>query len=177
MLDIQVKWWVKFLTDHHLVVCALQILKSWPNQKSCWLNVDHRISKIWGNSLFSAWQQSSDNFQRFLKTLKWNGCCSNQLYFHQLRMNVGSEKKTVVAWNSNKLWKKSTLLGSKMFKKPSELRNMLFRLYCQTGHHLICCPSILRCQKLHLGSKSFQRTNFGGVWLDRCHLFIGKQSI
>ena len=43
VLDVRVKRGAELSTDHHLVVCSLQLLKPWPNRKSNKSSVTYRI--------------------------------------------------------------------------------------------------------------------------------------
>ena len=43
VLDVRVKRVAELPTDHHLVVCSLQLSKSWPNRKSNRSSVTYRI--------------------------------------------------------------------------------------------------------------------------------------
>ena len=87
VLDVRVKRNAESSTDlrnaetsSNVVVCSLRFSKPWLNRKSRRSRVAFRINgrpwriKMSGNSLHPAWQQSSDNFQRFLRTfeMEWS---------------------------------------------------------------------------------------------------------
>ena len=105
----------------------------------------HRRTEMWGNSLHPAWQQSSDNFRWFLRTLRWNGRCSEQRWFLQLLKAVnesGLEWRGVV--------RNEHLGETKISGKLSDRRKMLLKPFCKTGHRLICNPGIPKPKKLQL---------------------------
>ena len=75
--------------------------------------------------------------------------------------------------------RKEHVVGTKIYKKPSEQRKMLSRPCCKTGHHLICVSCILRREKLQLRQAvELHEEKFRRVWSSvKFQLFIGKQSI
>ena len=114
------------------------------------------LTEMWGNSLHPAWQQYSDNFQRFLRTLRWNDCCSKQRRFN---LQFKAVDKSGLKWR--RMVRKGEI---KMLKKLSKQRKILLRPCCKTGHHLICNPGIPDAKIFSFGSKNVQITLLRGIW-------------
>ena len=125
VLDNRVKRGAELLTDYFLVACSQRISKPWLNRKSAnfktlaeqkiglvWLTGSNGRpwqTMMWGNNLHPTWRQSCDNFERFLKTLRWNSRCSEQWWFHQLLKAID---ESGLEWGQVK--RKEHLVGTKM---------------------------------------------------------------
>ena len=87
-----------------------------------------------GNSLYPAWQQSLDNFQIFLRTLRWNSSCFKQRYIHQLKaMDISGLEWWRVVRKKTPLWTQDVIEAIRATKDT-------FKACCKTGRHLICNP-------------------------------------
>ena len=101
MLDVhvRVKRGAELSTDYHLVVFSLRLSKPWPNWKSNKSSVTYRIKwevledkeirKQFASSISSKFRQLSDNFLMHPRTLRRNGCSSDQRFFRQQLKGVG----------------------------------------------------------------------------------------
>ena len=105
-LEVREKQDAELSTAHHLVVCSLRLSKPWPNRKSNRSSVTYRTKletledkEEKKNSLHPVYHLSSDKFLMHPRTLRRNGCCSDQRSFHQLLKAVdenGSERRAIV---------------------------------------------------------------------------------
>ena len=86
----------------------------------------------------------STTFQRFQRTLRWNGHHSE----HQLWKALDESS---LEWR--RVVKKEHLGGTKILTKLFEQIKMLLRPCCKTGHHLICNSGITWREKLQLRQK------------------------
>ena len=121
VLEVRVKRGAEFSTDHHLVVCSLRLSKPWPNRKS---NRSLATKGFGGQrSKETVFIQyiilSSDNFLMYPRTLRRNGCCSDQRSFHQMLKVVGDNG---LKWQA--IVRKKHLDGTKRLKKQFEQRNL-----------------------------------------------------
>ena len=105
-LEVREKQDAELSTAHHLVVCSLRLSKPWPNRKSNRSSVTYRTKletledkeekkKQFASSISSKFRQIPDAS----KSLRRNGCCSDQRSFHQLLKAVdenGSERRAIV---------------------------------------------------------------------------------
>ena len=153
VLDVRVKRGAELSTDHHLVVCSLRLSNPWLNKRSNRSSVTYRIKwealeekevrKQFASSISST--VSSDNFLMYPRTLRGNGCCSDQQSFHQLLKVVGENG---LEWRA--IVRKEHLGGTKRLKKLFEQRKMRSRPGYRTDRHLICNPGTLRREKRQL---------------------------
>ena len=130
----------------------LRLSKPWLNRKSNRSSVTYRINwedvedKEVRNSLHTlVYHLSSDSFLLHPRTLRRNGCCSDQPSFHQLlkvQDENGLEWRTIV--------KKEHLVRTKRLKKLFEQRKMRSRPCYRTDCHLICILGTLRREKRQL---------------------------
>ena len=103
---------------------------------------------------------SSDNFLMYPRTLRRNGCCSDQQSFHQLLKVLGEDG---LEWRV--IVRKEHLNGTKRLKKLFEQRKMRSRPGYRTDRHLICNPGTLRREKRQLRQYRKPRRSHGKSWI------------
>ena len=107
------------------------------------------------------------------RTLRRNGCCSDQQSFHQLLKVVGENG---LEWRA--IVRKEHHGRTKRLKKLFAQRKMRLRPCYRTDRHLICNPSTLRREKRQLRQREIQGKVMKSVWSSvGFQLFFGKQSI
>ena len=117
-------------------------------------------TKKWENSFHPVYHLSSNNFLKYPKTSKRNGCSSDQRSIHQL-LKVRGENR--LEWRA--IVRKEHLGGIKRLKKLLEQRKMRSKPCYRTDCHLICNLGTLRREKRQLRQWRNPRRNHGKNWV------------
>ena len=151
VLDVRVKQGAELPTDHHLVVCSLQLSKPWPNRKSNRSSATYRIKgealedkevrNQFASSISSKFRQLPDVSEDIEK--KW-------LLFRSAIISSAAESCGQKWLRVGSDSKKEHLGGTKRLKKLFAQRKMRSTPGYRTDRHLICNPGTLKRKKWQL---------------------------
>ena len=166
VLDDRKKRGTELSTDYHLVICSLRISTPLPNSKLRWSSVankikwedleDKDIKKPFASSMAAKFRQLTEISENIVMEWSLFQTASTSKLLKAVD-KIGLEWRRVV--------KKKHVGGTKMWKKLSEQRKMLYGFVAKQVIIWFSITVFRGEKNCFFGSRNVERTHFERVWL------------